>query len=383
MIVRALESVLRSDLNRGKVIVLLGPRQVGKTTLVRKIASEVYPAYRYLNGDLPATRQLLSSANLESLSSALDNSSFVVLDEAQRIDDIGLKLKTLIDRYPDRQLLVTGSSALELAYGTHEPLTGRKYVHHLYPISYAELVDNVGSVSALDQLSERLIYGSYPEVINEASHPRRHLDLIVESYLYKDLLGLPGLRRVDLLQKILQALAFQVGSEVSYPEIGRTVDADKQTVERYIDLLEKAYVIFRLPSLSRNLRTEIKRGRKVYFWDNGVRNALISNFSPPTIRQDMGALWENFLVSERLKAKSYQLGYANHYFWRTHGQQEIDYIEERDGQLTAYEFKWSTKKKTVRFPKTFRTAYPNAPTVVVTPHNFIPFVSDWNQDLVS
>jgi predicted AAA+ superfamily ATPase len=225
----------------------------------------------------------------------------------------------------------------------------------------------------LDSLEQRLLYGSYPEVINEAGQERRYLDLLVDSYLYKDLLYQTTVRRVDLLKKILQALALQLGNEVSYNEVAKTVSADPATVEHYIDLLEKAFVLFRLPSLSRNLRTEIKKGRKIYFWDNGVRNALIANFSPLHLRQDKGALWENFLVSERLKVTHYRQQYFNTYFWRTYNQQEIDYIEESDGIVRAYEFKWNPHKQG-RFPASFLTAYGEVHTHTVTRENFIPFV---------
>ncbi len=373
MIKRSLKARLLKDLGKGKAIIVLGPRQVGKTTLVRSIAEEVAPGFLYLNGDLSTVQQLLSGRNLQQLSSVMEGKKLVVIDEAQRVEEIGLKLKILVDSKPELQLLVTGSSSLDLAFGLNESLTGRKFEHFMYPISYQEFYEEVGPVAALESLESRLLFGSYPEVINEAGEERRYLDLIVDSYLYKDLLNQPGIRRVDLLQKILQALAFQVGNEVSYNEVAKTVGADRSTVEHYIDLLEKAFVVFRLSSLSRNMRSEIKRGRKVYFWDNGVRNALIANFSPLSIRQDKGALWENFLISERQKVKHYQGLYSNDYFWRTYKQQEIDYLEESDGIINAYEFKWNPRKR-AKFPKSFLEAYPNAQTQTISQHNFLPFV---------
>ncbi|MEM9259590.1 MAG: ATP-binding protein, partial [Bacteroidota bacterium] len=311
--------------------------------------------------------------SLEQLKSLVGKKPLVIIDEAQRITEIGLKLKILVDEIPETQLLVTGSSALELSFGVNESLTGRKFEHYMYPITYEELHYELGAIRVLDGLEQRLIYGSYPEIINEAGQERRYLELIVDSYLYKDLLHQPAIRRVDLLRKILQALAFQVGSEVSYNEVAKTVGADRGTVEFYIDLLEKAFVIFRLSSLSRNLRNEIKQGRKIYFWDNGIRNALIANFSPIALRQDIGALWENFLVSERQKVKRYQQQYSNDYFWRTYAQQEIDYLEEADGGIQAYEFKWNPRKRH-RFPKTFLAAYPNATTQIISRDNYLPFV---------
>lgn len=373
MIARSLEKVIKEDLGKGKAIIVLGPRQVGKTTLVKHIAKSLGADHLYLNGDIASVQQALATNSLEQLKSLVGSKPLVIIDEAQRITEIGLKLKILVDELPETQLLVTGSSALELSFGVNESLTGRKFEHYMNPITYEELHHEWGAIKALDGLEQRLIYGSYPEVINEAGQERRYLELIVDSYLYKDLLHQPAIRRVDLLRKILQALAFQVGNEVSYNEVAKTVGADRGTVEFYIDLLEKAFVIFRLSSLSRNLRNEIKRGRKIYFWDNGIRNALIANFSPIPLRQDIGALWENFLVSERQKVKRYHQHYSNDYFWRTYAQQEIDYLEEADGSIRAFEFKWNPRKRP-RFPKNFLTAYPNAKTQVVSQDNYLPFV---------
>ena len=356
------------------MILLLGPRQVGKTTLVREIAETSGQPYLYLNGDNANVPELLRDRNAVSLKQVLGSNQLVILDEAQNIDEVGLKLKLLIDSYPEVQLLVTGSSSLDLSHGVNESLTGRKYEYNMYPVAYAELVSDMGLLDARATLERRLIYGSYPEVINYPDEQEEVLLTLSSSYLYKDLLNLQDIRRVDLLRKILQAIAFQVGSEVSYTELGRTVQADNQTVERYIDLLEQAFIIFRLPSLSRNLRNEIKRGRKIYFWDNGIRNALISNFIPFSLRQDKGALWENFLVSERQKRNHYSRYFANSYFWRTHAQKEIDYVEERNGMLTAFEFKWSPKKR-MSIPATFSKAYPNSTFEVITNENFLPFVT--------
>lgn len=373
MIHRLLSASLKKDLNKGKVLIILGARQVGKTTLVKSVAKQVAEDYLYLNGDLESVQQLFSSNSLEGLKTIFGRHTMIVIDEAQRIQDIGIKLKIAVDALPDKQLIITGSSSLELASGTNEPLTGRKFQHFMYPIAFAELCEEWGAAAAVDSLEQRLIYGAYPEVINERGEERRFLELIVDSYLYKDLLHLEGIRRVELLKKILQALAFQVGNEVSYNEIAKLVGADRTTVELYIDLLEQAFVIFRLPSFSRNLRSELKRSRKIYFWDNGVRNALIANFAPVAIRQDVGALWENFLVSERRKIRHYRQGYANDYFWRNYAQQEIDYVEEADGQLTAYEFKWSPRKQP-RLPLAFRKAYGEVKLEVVNRDNFLPFV---------
>ena len=376
MIERALSKNISSDLGLGKAIIILGPRQVGKTTLVKEIASRYPGDHLYLNGDLSAVQELLAERNLEAIRRVIGENQLVILDEAQRIAEIGLKLKIITDELPNVQLLVTGSSSLDLSFGLSESLTGRKFEHYMHPISYGELVANWGPIRAKESLEARLRYGSYPEVVNNPGKERRYLDLIADSYLYRDLIDQSAVRRVALLKKILQALAFQVGNEVSYNEVARTVGADRGTVESYIDLLEKAFVIFRLPSLSRNLRNEIKQGRKVYFWDNGIRNALIANFNPLTLRQDTGGLWENFLVAERQKLKHYSQQYANCYFWRTYTQQEIDYIEEADGKIRAYEFKWNPKKRG-RMPKIFAAAYPNSEIVTVNRDNFVPFLSEF------
>lgn len=374
MIKRLLANLVENDLGKGKVILILGARQVGKTTLVKAIAEHANENYLYLNGDLSSVQQLFTSNSLDRLKTIFGKHDVIVIDEAQRIVDIGLKLKIAVDALPEKQLIVTGSSSLELAKGVNEPLTGRKFQHFMYPIAFAELCNEWGAAMALDTLEQRLLFGSYPEVINEKGTERRYLELIVDSYLYKDLLQVEGIRRQDLLKKILQALSFQVGNEVSYNELAKTVGADRTTVEHYIGLLEQAFVIFKLSSYSRNLRSELKRSRKIYFWDNGVRNALIANFAPLGSRQDIGALWENFLVSERRKMRHYKQGYANDYFWRTYAQQEIDYLEEADGQISAYEFKWNPNKQP-KLPKTFAKAYGEVAFRVINRENFLEFVN--------
>ena len=329
--------------------------------------------YHYFNADNANVPDLLQDRNAAALKSVIGNRELVIIDEAQNIPEIGLKLKLLVDTYPEIQLLVTGSSSLELSHGVNESLTGRKYEYSLYPISYGELELHLGVVDARATLETRLVYGSYPEVINTPDEQEEVLLSLSSTYLYRDLLKLEDIRRVDLLRKILQTLSYQVGSEVSYSEIGRMVQADNQTVERYIELLEQAFIIFRLSSLSRNLRNEIKRGRKVYFWDNGIRNALISNFIPFPQRQDKGALWENFLISERHKSNQYHRYFANCYFWRTHARQEVDYIEERNGVLSAYEFKWKAKR-TSRVPAAFDKAYPGNTYQLISEETFREFI---------
>lgn len=301
------------------------------------------------------------------------NNQLVVIDEAQQIPDIGKKLKLIYDTKPEIQLIATGSSSFELQNRMAEPtITGRKKTFLLFPISYRETVKNSSPIEARRLLETRLVYGSYPDVVNNPGKERSILVEIANSYLYKDILQLDNIRKSGRIEKLLQALAFQVGSEVNYNELAQTVgNIDSATVEKYLDLLEKAFVIFKLPALSRNLRNELKKGKKYYFYDNGIRNVLISNFSIPDMRTDKGALWENFLVLERLKTNSYDKRYANTYFWRTHDKAEIDYIEESDDILNAFEFKWQERK--VSFSRSFKEAYPNHTTTVVSRENFEEF----------
>ena len=372
MINRLLTPIIRKKLGTGKAIIILGPRQVGKTTLLKEIAEKKGP-YLFLNGDDPTVQQQLEGANTQTLKQIIGKHTLVFIDEAQRIKNIGLTLKLITDQLKNVQLLVSGSSALELASEINEPLTGRKWEYQMYPISWQELYDYLGHLDAHSQLEQRLVYGMYPEVITRQGEEREVLQQLAGSYLYKDLLSLGGIRRPDMLDKLLRALALQLGNEVSYNELSNMLQVDKNTINNYVQLLEKAYVIFRLPPFSRNLRNEITSSRKIYFYDNGIRNALVANFNPIGLRQDTGELWENFLISERMKLLHYNSKLANTYFWRTHAQQEIDYIEERDGEIFAYEFKWSKTKK-ARFPKTFIAAYPKAKLQLVTPVNFEDFI---------
>lgn len=372
MIERSLKSLIQRQWDSGKVIIVLGPRQVGKTTLLEQICQQ-NGDYLSLSGDDLDTQSRLEVNSEESLRRLLANQTTVFIDEAQRIKNIGLTLKIIHDRLKHIRLLVSGSSALELGDTIIEPLTGRKWEYHLFPISWGEYVGYKTYWKAQASLDIRLIYGMYPEVINQTGNEEAVLRQITGSYLYKDLLAYQGIRKPDVLSKLLTALALQVGSEVSYNELSNTLRIDRTTIENYISLLEQAFVVFRLQPFSRNLRNEISSSRKIYFYDNGIRNAIISNFNPLALRADVGALWENFLVSERMKAKHYRQGYGQRYFWRTHAQQEIDYIEEYDGQLHAYEFKWNPKAK-AKFPKTFKATYPTATTQVITPDNFDDFL---------
>jgi uncharacterized protein len=375
MIPRILETAILQRLGKKKVIMLLGPRQVGKTTLVDKILKEFRGKTSYLTGDDPAIRARLSDAPLDRLRQLASGVDLIVLDEAQRIKNIGITLKLLVDHLPETQVIATGSSSFDLANEINEPLTGRKFELNLFPIAWQEWASHTGTFQAEAGLEHRLLYGMYPEVLTNPGKEKEILANLATSNLYKDLLSYGSIRKPEFLEKILQALALQVGAEVSLNELSNLVQIDKKTVESYIGLLEKAFVILRLGPFSRNLRNEISRTRKIYFYDNGIRNALIGNFQPMSLRQDTGALWENFLVSERMKANHYsQRWFVNSYFWRTRQQQEIDYLEENNGEISAFEFKWNPKSR-ARFPRSFMESYPVKETAVVNSENFPPFLN--------
>jgi len=376
MIKRDLEEVIRAKLNSGKAIIILGPRQTGKTTLLEKIAKE-NGDYLTIDCDDPYNRYLLENINTEGIRQLLGNYKMVFIDEAQRVPDIGLILKIITDKYRNVQLLVSGSSSLDLLGEINEPLTGRKWEYMLYPVSWGELYNQEGHLISLRQLETRIIYGMYPEVITNPGREKEILRQLAGSYLYKDLLAYRGIRKPELLEKLLRALALQLGNEVSWNELASLLQVDKNTVSTYIDLLEKAFIVYRLQPWSGNLRSEITTGRKIYFYDTGIRNAIISNFNVPGSRQDIGALWENFLINERMKYLHYNGIWANCFFWRTRLQQEIDYIEERDGRLYAWEFKWNNARK-AKFPKSFLAAYPDASVNLITPGNFMEFVMGKN-----
>ena len=374
MITRTLQQRIEGNLFKGKAIIVIGARQVGKSTLLRQITEKLEEPVLMLNCDEPEVKELLAGMNLTELKLMLGKHRVVVIDEAQRVPEIGMTLKRITDNFPEVQLLVTGSSSFELQNRLNEPLTGRKYEYHLFPVSTRELLEHGGLIAVKQSLESRLIYGSYPDIVNHADEAKELLMNIAGSYLYKDILALEDIRRPALLEKLLVALALQVGSEVSYNEIAQTVGSDSKTVEKYIDLLEKCYIVFRLGAFNRNLRTELKKSKKIYFYDNGIRNAVIQNFAPLSMRNDVGALWENFFISERIKSNEYEGRYAKSYFWRTTQRQEIDYIEEADGQFTVFEMKWNLRKKTTPFPAAFLKAYPVAQEAVVTPENYLEWL---------
>lgn len=373
MIRRKLDSIIEQQLFNEKAIILVGPRQVGKTTLLKGLASRSDRRVLSLNCDEPETKSMLTNTNVAKLKQLIGNHELIVIDEAQKVDNIGLTLKLAVDNIKGVQVVATGSSAFELRNRLNEPLTGRKFEYQMYPISCGEIIDTYGLLEERRTLESRLVYGSYPDIVTHPEAARRYLTDLTQSYLYKDILSLNDVRKPQLLDRLLQALAFQVGSEVSTNELARTLQTDNKTIDKYIDLLEKCYVIFRLGGLSRNLRTELKRAKKIYFYDNGVRNAIIQQFAPVQMRNDMGALWENFFIAERMKRNHYAGHYCNSYFWRTSLQQEIDLVEEADGAMTAFEMKWNPAKKTL-FSKSFLEAYNVKETVVITPDNYLDYL---------
>lgn len=374
MIKRQLQEKIEARMFAGKAIIVIGARQVGKSTLFKMIIDKQDLPTLQLNCDEPETRDMLSNTNIANLRLLIANNRIVVIDEAQRVENIGMTLKLITNNFPDIQLLVTGSSSFELQDKLNEPLTGRKFEYHLFPISTAEILNSQGLLRVNQTLEQRLIFGSYPDIITHSEDAKELLTNLSGSYLYKDLLSLDSVRRPALLGKILTALALQVCSEVSYNELAQTVGTDNKTVEKYIDLLEKCYIIFKLNGFSRNLRTEHKKSKKIYFYDNGIRNAILNNFAPLSLRQDTGALWENFIISERIKYNQYSGKYVNCYFWRTTTKQEIDYIEECDGQFSLFEMKWNPRRGSTKFPASFENIYDIKEKFVVTPENWIEHI---------
>ena len=371
---RILFSEIQQALEGGKVVLVVGPRQVGKTTLLKMIAKHVRQKWLWLDCDEPDVRELLTNVSSTALRSIIGDAELVIIDEAQRVKNIGLTLKLITDKISNVKLLVSGSSSLELANEIKEPLTGRKIAFMLLPFSVEEMIRHSSLLEEKRLLEQRMIFGMYPEVVKQPFKARAMLRELSESYLYKDIFTFQDIRKPEVVHKLLQALSLQVGSEVSFHELARLSGSDQATVQRYLDLLEKAFVIFRLPAFSRNLRTELRKSRKFYFYDNGIRNALINQYQPLATRTDLGALWENFLVSERTKYLAYHKLHPNQYFWRTVKKQEIDYLEDEDGKILAVEFKWNPNAKP-RFPKPFTEAYKGVETKVISPDNYLDFIT--------
>ena len=372
MIIRDITKTVTEDYGKGKIIVIKGPRQVGKTTFLDQLIDKSKSVLRF-NGDDYDDADKLTKKTSTELRQMIYGYDFVVIDEAQRISDIGLTLKILADLKLDTQIIVTGSSSLDLANKINEPATGRLYEHFMFPLSTHEMVAHTDERIEKRLLETRMVYGFYPEIVTKPREAKRLLLNITNSYLYRDLLGYKGMKKPGVLQKLIRALALQIGSEVSYNELANLIGIDRGTVENYIYLLEQCFVVFHLDSYCNNMRNEIKKGKKIYFYDIGVRNALVGLFSSTTMRNDIGALWENFMIVERMKKLSREQRYVNFYFWRSLTQQEVDLVEEEEGQIRTYEFKWNASKK-AKQPSGFADNYPDTPFEVVTPENYMQFV---------
>lgn len=374
MLLPRLYDNLNKHLKPGRVLIIYGPRRTGKTTLLKKFLKQTKLKYKLESGENIRVQQILGSQDFDQIIDYASGYDLIAIDEAQRIPQVGLGLKILVDQLPRLRIIATGSSSFELSGQIGEPLTDRKTTLTLFPMSQKELLSVFNKYELKNQLAQRLIFGSYPKIIRAKKAARiAFLNDLVESYLLKDILELEKVRGAKLLLDLLRLLAFQVGSEVSLTELGGQLKIDYKTVGRYLDLFEKSFILYNLRGYSRNLRKEVTKTSKYYFYDNGVRNAVISNFNPLNLRDDVGKLWENFLVIERLKQQKSLPLYANNYFWRTWDQQEIDWVEERDGKIYGFEFKWSVSKK-VKSPKDW-LKYENSEFKVITPDNYLDFIT--------
>ena len=366
---------LKKMLSPGKAIIIYGPRRCGKTTLLNKFLEETKEKYLLVSGEDITVQKYLSSQSIEKLRSFIGKNKLLAIDEAQKIKDIGLNLKLIVDHIKGIKVIATGSSSFDLAKHIGEPLTGRKHTLRLFPLAQLEIGQTEERFETETNLENRLIYGSYPEVVvnDDNKEKERYLKEITSSYLYKDILELDGLRHSDKIVRLLQLLAFQIGKEVSFNELGSQLGMSKNTVERYLDLLEKTFVIFRLSGFSRNLRKEISKSPRYYFYDNGIRNTLINNFNLLEMRNDLGMLWENYIIIERIKKQEYLQILSNNYFWRTYDQKEIDFVEERQGKIYGYEIKWRVEKS--RPPKEWTETYKNAEHEFINKENYLEFIT--------
>lgn len=359
----------------GKVVVIYGPRRVGKTTLIKRYIREHDPDALLVTGEDIVVREYLESQSLAKLTSFVGRRRTLIIDEAQHIREIGLNLKLLADHVEGLRIIATGSSSFDLAHQTGEPLTGRKYTLLLLPLAQLELQERESAHQTRGHLEQRLIYGSYPEVVLMDSNEERQLYIkeLIASYLFRDILQLEGIRHADKLLRLLQLVAFQIGREVSTSELGTQLGMNASTVDRYLDLLEKSYILYSRRGFSRNLRKEISKSRRYYYYDNGIRNGLINNFNPLAMRDDVGELWENYVLVERLKYNLYNGRLAESYFWRTYDRQEIDLVEEWGGKLLAAELKWPARSS--KAPGAWRKAYPDSSFQVVHPENYLEFIT--------
>lgn len=370
MIPRSLEQNIQKWLFKEKIIILTGARQVGKTTLLKKIIDKLNTESLFLNGDDSITKKLFEAPSVTNFRNLIGNSRLLFIDEAQRIENIGICLKLIYDNFSNVQTLVSGSSALEIADKIFEPLTGRHFLYHLYPFTMNELYSN-NFLKFTENLNWHLVYGCYPDVVNHQFDAKKYLKSIANSYLYKDVLSWKDIRKPELLDKLLQLIALQLGSEVSVNELANQLKVKSETVESYLDLLEKSFVIFRLKSYATNERKEVTKMKKIYFWDVGIRNAIIDNFKPIEARTDIGALFENFVIADRIKTNQYNENDIKPYFWRSLQKQEVDYVEYFENKLSGFEIKWNLKNK---ITKSFQNLYPDSTANIIHPNNLYNFL---------
>ena len=375
LLTRSIEKQILKNLIPNKVIVLLGPRRIGKTVLIKQIIEQITEPYLLLNGENVDVRKKLAYRSTQNYLNLLGSKRLLIIDEAQKVPDIGNILKLMIDEIEGLKILVTGSSAFDINKYTGEPLTGRKKTFNLYALSEQELDQTEDAIQRVANLKQRLIYGNYPELTHliDIEDKTDYLQDLVNSYLLKDILEFENIRNSDKIFDLLRLIAFQIGSQVSYTEIGSQLSMSKNTVEKYLDLLSKVYILHSVSAFSRNLRKEIVKGKRWYFYDNGLRNILIGNMNPIEIRNDIGALWENYIISERIKYQKYNRMLVYNYFWRTYDQQEIDWIEDRGGILHAYEFKWNPKRKAKK-PVAWKNAYENSKFEVINSDNYSTWI---------
>jgi predicted AAA+ superfamily ATPase len=378
---RIIKNSLKKHFFQGKVIILIGPRQVGKTTLIEEIINENYPKkddVLFFNCDNPSERKSLNEKDLDFLEKIIGSKKIIFIDEGQKVSSIGQTAKLLVDKFKkEKQIIITGSSSINLLNQTAEVLTGRKIVFNLFPLSLEEIFPKKNPLEISKNLENFLVFGSYPAVINQPAFDKKRevLEELSSSNLYKDILEFQQIRNSAVIFNLLRALAFQVGSEVSYNELSNIIGIDKKTVEKYIDLLEKNFIIFRLAPYFKNKRREISQSKKIYFYDLGIRNAIINNFNLLDFRNDIGALWENFIIIERLKYQSYHKIYSNNYFWRTYTGVEVDWVEEREGKLFGFEFKFNSKNSKNKVPLSWSENYLNSSWKLIDSNNFLDFIA--------
>lgn len=371
---RKVQNLIKNKLSPGKVLVLLGARRVGKTFLLKEIITNTTENYIFWNGEDFAVHELLKRRSIQNYKNIIGNATLLIIDEGQKIPEAGLIFKLIVDSFEDLKIIVTGSSAFDITNLTGEPLTGRKIEINIFPVAESEFHNIEKPEQRKDNLMQRMIWGNMPEIINlnNQSDKEEYLRTLINSYLLKDVLAFENLRNSSKLFNLLKLIAFQIGSEVSIQELGRQLAMSKNTIEKYLDILSKVFVIYKITGFSRNLRKEIVKNSKWYFYDNGIRNAIVADFNHIENRIDKGILWENYMMSERIKYQSYNGIYSNRYFWRTYDKQEIDLIEEREGKLFAYEFKWNKNKDIA--PTAWRGAYPESEFQTITKDNYLDWI---------